>query len=145
MADPVRGHHQDRRLAAGPPDARQGRPGHRHADRAQLAPGRRHHPAPRAASATADAVQFEDGSVQPPAAVVWATGFRPDYSWIDVPGVIADGQVVHDRGRTPAPGLFFIGLPWQHTRGSALLGFVGHDAEWLSTHLTAHTRREVLS
>ena len=76
---------------------------------------------------------------------MWATGFRPDYSWIDVPGVVADGQVVHDRGRTPAPGLFFIGLPWQHTRGSALLGFVGHDAEWLTTQLTAPTRKEVHS
>jgi len=96
---------------------------------------------PRVRSTTPDAVVFEVGSVRRPAAVVWATGFRPDHSWIDVPGVIADGQVVHDRGRTQAPGLFFIGLPWLHTRGSALLGFVGHDAEWLTTHLTAHTRR----
>ena len=100
---------------------------------------------PRVRAASGDSVQFEDGSVQRPAAVVWATGFRPDYSWIDVPDVLVDGQVVHDRGRTPAPGLFFIGLPWQHTRGSALLGFVGYDAEWLSTQLTAHTRKEVLS
>jgi putative flavoprotein involved in K+ transport len=92
-----------------------------------------------------DEVLFEDGFVHQPASVVWATGFRPDYSWIHVPDVIADGQVVHDRGRTTAPGLFFIGLPWQHTRGSALLGFVQHDAEWLATHLTAHPRREVPS
>jgi putative flavoprotein involved in K+ transport len=100
---------------------------------------------PRVRSTTPDAVVFEVGSVRRPAAVVWATGFRPDQSWIDVPGVLADGQVVHDRGRTRAPGLFFIGLPWLHTRGSALLGFVGHDAEWLTTHLTAHTRGGVLS
>jgi putative flavoprotein involved in K+ transport len=100
---------------------------------------------PRVRSTTPDAVVFEGGSVHRPAAVVWATGFRPDYSWIDVPGVTAGGQVVHDRGRTPAQGLFFIGLPWLHTRGSALLGFVGRDAEWLTTQLTAHTRRGVLS
>jgi putative flavoprotein involved in K+ transport len=100
---------------------------------------------PRVRTATPDAVLFEVGSVHRPAAVVWATGFRPDHSWIDVPGVIVDGEVVHDRGRSPAPGLFFIGLPWLHTRGSALLGFVGRDAEWLTTHLAAHTRREVPS
>jgi putative flavoprotein involved in K+ transport len=56
-----------------------------------------------------------------------------------------DGRVEHRRGVTAVPGLYFLGLPWQHTRGSALLGFVGTDAEWLSAHLTAHTRREVLS
>lgn len=100
---------------------------------------------PRLADASTAGVGFGDGSVQRPAAVVWATGFRSDYSWIDVPGVLADGQVLHERGRTRAPGLFFVGLPWQHTRGSALLGFVGTDAEWLSAHLTAPTRREVLS
>ena len=100
---------------------------------------------PRLTAATTDGVEFDDGSVQRPAAVVWATGFRPDYSWIDVPDVVVDGHVVHERGRTPAAGLFFIGLPWQHTRGSALLGFVGDDAGWLSTQLTAHARREVPS
>ena len=100
---------------------------------------------PRVRATASDEVLFEDGSVHRPASVVWATGFRPDYSWIDVPDVITDGQVVHDRGRTTAAGLFFIGLPWQHTRGSALLGFVQHDAEWLATHLTAHPRTEVPS
>lgn len=100
---------------------------------------------PRVRATASDEVLFADGSVLRPASVVWATGFGPDYSWIDVPGVISDGQVVHDRGRTNAPGLFFIGLPWQHTRGSALLGFVQHDAEWLASHLAACPRRKVPS
>ena len=44
-------------------------------------------------------------------------------------------QVVHHRGVTDVPGLWFIGLPWQHTRGSALLGFVGDDAAWVAASL----------
>ena len=62
------------------------------------------------------------------AVVVWATGYRRDYSWIDIPGLLDDGRVTHSRGVTPIPGLYVLGLPWQHTRGSALLGFVADDA-----------------
>jgi putative flavoprotein involved in K+ transport len=40
-----------------------------------------------------------------------------------------------------APGLYFIGLPWQHTRGSALLGFVQHDARWLAKTMRSHRAR----
>lgn len=86
---------------------------------------------------TVDDVAFEDGSRARPATVVWATGFRSDYAWIDVPGVVTDGRVEHRRGLTAVPGLAFVGLPWQHTRGSALLGFVGHDAAWLAAQLAA--------
>ena len=68
--------------------------------------------------------QLADGRSLDVDAVVWATGFRPDYAWIDLDGVWDGRQVVHQRGRTQTPGLWFIGLPWQHTRGSALLGFV---------------------
>ncbi|MFC5177534.1 flavin-containing monooxygenase [Nocardioides taihuensis] len=94
---------------------------------------------PRVVAATPDAVRFATGGVARPAAVVWATGFRTDHAWIDVPGVVESGRVVHERGRTPAPGLWFVGLPWQHTRGSSLLGFVQHDAAWVASHLTARS------
>jgi putative flavoprotein involved in K+ transport len=70
-------------------------------------------------------------SIPADSTVIWATGFARDYSWIDVPGIVDNGQVLHHRGLTEVPGLSFIGLPWQHTRGSALLGFVQHDAAWL--------------
>jgi putative flavoprotein involved in K+ transport len=92
---------------------------------------------PRLVSASAAGVRFEDGSTARPTAVVWATGFRSDYSWIDLPGVVVDGAVAHRRGVCAVPGLYFLGLPWQHTRGSALLGFVQHDAGWLATQLAA--------
>lgn len=75
----------------------------------------------------ADEAHLDDVS-----AVVWATGFRPDYSWLGVPGVWDGDQITHSRGATAVPGLWFIGLPWQHARGSALLGFVGDDAEWVA-------------
>jgi putative flavoprotein involved in K+ transport len=87
---------------------------------------------PRLTAASGGLVTFADGAQARPATVVWATGFRSDHSWIDVPGVVTDAGVRHERGITAVPGLTFIGLPWQHTRGSALLGFVGADAAWLA-------------
>jgi putative flavoprotein involved in K+ transport len=79
---------------------------------------------------------FEDGSDQDVDAIVWATGYRPDLSWIDVPGVKgADGRIVHRRGVSDASGLFFLGLTWQHTRGSALIGFVNDDATYIASRI----------
>jgi putative flavoprotein involved in K+ transport len=75
--------------------------------------------------------------------VVWATGYRPDYAWIHIPGVAREGQVVHRRGVTEVPGLFFLGLSWQHTRGSALLGFVADDAAYLADQIQAHHQAAV--
>jgi putative flavoprotein involved in K+ transport len=87
----------------------------------------------RLASATGRRAVFDDGSEQDIDAIVWATGYRSDFSWIDVPGVRDEsGGIIHRRGVTDAPGLFFIGLTWQHTRGSALIGFVGDDAAFIA-------------
>ncbi len=83
---------------------------------------------PRLVAASGRMATFADGESQEVAAVVWATGYRTDYCWIDIPGVLRDGRVAHRRGVTDVPGLFFLGLSWQHTRGSALLGFVADDA-----------------
>jgi putative flavoprotein involved in K+ transport len=77
---------------------------------------------------------------------VWATGYRPDYSWLHVPGVLDDaGGVRHEAGATDVPGLHVLGLPWQTTRGSALLGFVGADAATLSDRLAPDATRPQLS
>jgi putative flavoprotein involved in K+ transport len=78
---------------------------------------------------------FADGSLTQVAAVVWATGFRPDYSWLDIPGAVVDDTLANERGITAVPGLSIVGLPWLHTRGSALLGYVKDDAAWLASHL----------
>ncbi|MBM7806018.1 putative flavoprotein involved in K+ transport [Geodermatophilus bullaregiensis] len=83
---------------------------------------------------------FADGSSREVDAVVWATGYRSDHSWLDVPGVVIDGQVRHTAGVTEVPGLHFLGLSWQTCRGSALLGFVGADAATLSHRIATDAR-----
>jgi putative flavoprotein involved in K+ transport len=80
-------------------------------------------------------VSFADGERLDPGAVIWATGFRADHSWIDAPVFGDDGRVAHDRGVTAARGLYFLGLTWQHTRGSALIGWVKDDAEYLAQQI----------
>jgi putative flavoprotein involved in K+ transport len=70
------------------------------------------------------------------AAVVWATGFRGDYSWVDVPGAVVNNALPNERGITAVQGLSILGLSWLHTRGSALLGFVKDDAAWLADRLS---------
>lgn len=92
---------------------------------------------PRLTGFTGDVAQFADGTTMTVDAVVWATGFDSDYSWLDVPGVVTDGQVREHGGVTEVPGMYFVGLPWQTTRGSALLGFVGADAAALTARLEA--------
>src|SRR5689334_5971885 len=86
---------------------------------------------PAVAGADGRTVRFADGTSLDAEVVIWATGYRSDYSWIHMPGVAHDGKVIHRRGVTEIPGLCFLGLSWQHTRGSALLGFVHQDAAYL--------------
>jgi putative flavoprotein involved in K+ transport len=91
---------------------------------------------PRVVSASGRAVRFADGSELEVDAVVWATGYRPDHSWIDLPVFDLNGAVRHRRGVTDVPGLYFLGLTWQHTRGSALLGWVKDDAEFIAEQIS---------
>jgi putative flavoprotein involved in K+ transport len=93
---------------------------------------------PRVVGASERTVTFEDGSKLDADAVIWATGYRSEYSWIDVPVFDQDRRVLHRRGVTDYPGLYFLGLTWQHTRGSALLGWVKDDAEFISERIAAH-------
>jgi putative flavoprotein involved in K+ transport len=93
---------------------------------------------PRLVDAEGRTVRFADHRLlEDVGVVVWATGYRPDYSWIDLPGVVREGHVVHRRGVTQVPGLYFLGLSWQHTRGSALLGFVNDDAAYLAERIAS--------
>jgi putative flavoprotein involved in K+ transport len=65
-------------------------------------------------------------------------GYRPDHSWIDLPINGNDGRLRHRRGVSEVPGLYFLGLSWQHTRGSALLGFVADDAAFIAGEIDAN-------
>ena len=87
---------------------------------------------PRAVRAEGRTIGFADGSELDVNAVVWASGYRPDHSWIELPVTDDDGALRHRRGVTGVPGLYFLGLSWQHTRGSALLGFVADDAAFIA-------------
>jgi len=97
---------------------------------------------PRATEASSRKVSFEDGTSLDVGSVIWATGFRLDYSWIDVPVFDDDHRPVQQRGVTESPGLYFLGLPWQHTRGSALLGWIKHDAEHLAQQVAAFSQAQ---
>lgn len=66
--------------------------------------------------------------------IIWATGFRPDFSWIELPVFDRKGALIHDSGHV-APGLFVLGLPFMRRRNSALLDGVGRDAEALADHI----------
>jgi putative flavoprotein involved in K+ transport len=90
---------------------------------------------PRAVAAEGSSVTFADGGRLDVGAVIWATGYRSDYSWIDIPVFDEGGLPLHRRGVTEAPGLYFLGLTWQYTRGSALLGWVKDDAEYLAQRI----------
>jgi putative flavoprotein involved in K+ transport len=91
-------------------------------------------------------LRFSDGQTLQPQAVVWATGYHSDYAWIKLPAVLDQRRLpIHQRGVTDAPGLYFLGMHNQYSRGSSLIGFVGHDAEFIvervCQRLTATPRR----
>jgi len=98
---------------------------------------------PRLVGASGRTVSFGDGSELEVDAVVWATGFRPDHSWIGLPVTDPEGRLRHRRGVTDAPGLYFLGLTWQHTRGSALLGWVKDDAKFVAERIEAFAKARV--
>jgi putative flavoprotein involved in K+ transport len=91
----------------------------------------------RVTAASGRKVTFEDGTEDEVDAVVWATGYRTDHSWIDLPIFDENGRLRHRRGVTDVPGLYFLGLTWQWTRGSALIGWVKDDAAFVAEHVEA--------
>jgi putative flavoprotein involved in K+ transport len=70
--------------------------------------------------------------------ILWATGYRPDYSWLDVPVLDRKGSIRHDGGVTTIPGLYLMGMQFLRKRKSALIDGAGDDARALSAHLMAY-------
>jgi len=93
---------------------------------------------PRLVDAEGRRVRFEDRSELEVDAVIWATGYRPDHSWVKLPIFGEDGRLRHRRGVTDVPGIYFLGLIWQHTRGSALIGFIKDDAEFIAEKIAQY-------
>ncbi len=88
---------------------------------------------PRMAGVQSGKPQLEDGSVLPVEGVLWATGFRPDYRWLDLPVLDARGLPRHERGKAVGvPNLYFVGLIFQTGLSSAFLGGVGKDAAYIA-------------
>ncbi|QDQ95286.1 MSMEG_0569 family flavin-dependent oxidoreductase [Rhodococcus sp. WB9] len=69
------------------------------------------------------------------ASVVWSIGFRTDYRWLRAGVFDGEGHPTHNRGVTAVPGLYFLGLPWQHTWGSGRFAGVARDAEYLADRI----------
>ena len=87
---------------------------------------------PRVSGIQAGKPQLEDGRSLPVEGVIWATGFRPDFTWIDLPVFEKYGYPRHQRGVVQdAPGLYFVGLHFQTALSSALLGGVSADAGYI--------------
>lgn len=70
--------------------------------------------------------------------VIWATGFRPDYAWLQVPVLDRKGRLQHDGGVTPSPGLYAMGLPFMRRRKSAFLCGVADDAADIARHVAGY-------
>ena len=71
-------------------------------------------------------------------AIVWCTGFRPNWSWVDLPIFDGHGYPTHQRGVTALPGVYTLGLPWLWTWGSGRFVGVGRDAAYLKDRLVEH-------
>ena len=78
---------------------------------------------------------LENGAIR---TVLWATGYRPDHSWLNVPVLDRKGRIRHDGGVVEAPGLYLLGMPFLRRRRSSLIDGAGDDARDLSAHLDAH-------
>jgi putative flavoprotein involved in K+ transport len=72
--------------------------------------------------------------------IIWATGFRPDYSWLEVPVLDRKGRVRHDGGVVESPGMYLMGTPFLRRRKSTLIDGAGDDARDLSAHLASYLR-----
>jgi len=92
---------------------------------------------PKAEDVLDNKIVFADHSMLEVKNIVWATGYRANYSWISIPQAIdEDGKLRHIRGVSSVEGLYALGLPWQSHRGSALIGGVGKDAKYITSMIT---------
>jgi putative flavoprotein involved in K+ transport len=104
---------------------------------ADTAPAERFEPT-RVPSASRLSLDLASGEIQ---SIVWATGFRPDYRWLDVPVVDDKGHLRHDGGVVEAPGLYAIGLPVLRRRKSTFIHGAEDDARDVTAHLADYLGR----
>ena len=105
-----------------------------HARDADVGPPERFEPTRAPASSRLD-LDLRSGEIR---SIIWATGFRPDYSWLDVPVVDRKGHLRHDGGVVDAPGLYAIGLPVLRRRKSTFIHGAEDDARDIVEHLAGY-------
>jgi putative flavoprotein involved in K+ transport len=100
----------------------------------------------RAVGVTDGRVVLDDGRVIDTANVVWCTGFRQVFDWIDAPVLGPDGWPTEYRGVVEAaPGLYFCGLSFQFAFSSMVFPGIGRDADYVARHIASRTRSMVLA
>ena len=97
----------------------------------------------RTLDASQSDIIFEKETVSDIKNIIWATGFKPNFEWIEGICLANDGYPENYRGVSDMEGLYFIGLPWLYTRGSATLGGVKKDAKYLRDYIehSAYNKR----
>lgn len=91
---------------------------------------------PRLDHAEGKVARFVDGRCADVSAVIWATGYRDDTTWLQIDAAKGpDGSAIETRGLSPVPGLYYVGRSWQWSRGSALVLGVGKDAAYVVDHI----------
>lgn len=78
-------------------------------------------------------LDFKEANVN---SVIWATGYKSDYSWLELDIFNDNGQPKHQRGVTAESGFYFLGLPWQSRRGSSFIWGVWHDAKYIADQIS---------
>jgi putative flavoprotein involved in K+ transport len=93
---------------------------------------------PRTVGVESGRPALEDGGVLEVSNVIWCTGFREEFPWVDLPIFGEDGRPLHERGVVVGePGLYFVGLLFQYAAGSDVLPGVGRDAEYIAKHIAS--------
>ncbi len=87
---------------------------------------------PRIAHDATDQIDLRASDIR---SVIWATGYRLDFRWIELPVFDENGEPIQRRGATAAPGIYFLGLAWMHKVKSSFLYGVGEDAEYLAARI----------
>jgi putative flavoprotein involved in K+ transport len=103
----------------------------------EVAPPERFEPTSVPASSPLE-IDLRRGAIR---SVVWATGFRPDYSWLDVPVIDEKGHLRHTGGVVDAPGMYALGLPVLRRRNSTFISGAGDDAQEVVAHLAGYLDR----
>ena len=87
-------------------------------------------------SASENNIMFQNGGTYSAKSIIWSTGFIQNYKWIEIEKAVNEnGFPNHVKGISPVRGLYYIGLPWQSHRGSALICGIGKDAAYVLSEI----------